>query len=120
MNVPAVCAWCWGDHAAEACPYSAGEAAAIRKARKRRSEAREGRDSRTPPEAPSELRPGAGLPGRFRDGRGRFETARQRARGGRPRNPVRSRSGRFRDRHPEYRQRERARLRRKAGEGGDA
>jgi len=42
MNALTVCPWCWGFHAE--CPYSATEAAAVRKARKARRRARTGRE----------------------------------------------------------------------------
>src|SRR5215471_4828654 len=42
MNALTVCSWCWGAHAE--CPYSATEAAAVRKARKARKAAWAGRE----------------------------------------------------------------------------
>jgi len=115
MSAPAVCPWCWGDHVA--CPYSAVEAAAVRKARKARSSRRTGRDSGSPGPHGVDAQTGADFPHEFRNveheaGPSLAEARRRLSRAGRPPTDAPSRFARFRRRHPDYVERERARLER--------
>ncbi len=119
MSAAASCARCFGGHAVSACPYSAEEARAVRKARRARQAPGPGRDSGTRPEARPELRPGAELPGGMRDGEPALAAA-QRRLGKRGPKASTSRSARYRRRHPEYVERERLRLERLRARRGDA
>ncbi len=111
------CPRCWGDHAE--CPYSVEEARAARMARKARRARRTDRDSGSPQIAGQESRLDAGLAGEMRDGGTAPPLAQaQRRLGKRGPKPSTSRHARYRRQHPEYVERERARLerlRRRAG-----
>src|SRR5215472_11044075 len=109
MNALTVCSWCWGAHAE--CPYSATEAAAVRKARKARKAARTGRDGGTSPLRPVRAQSNAGLQSEMRNAGsavpGLFGTWRRR----RGPKPGQSRQARWRRRHPEEAARHLVRLR---------
>ena len=110
-----VCPFCWGVHAE--CPYSAEEAAAVRKARKaataqeRRSRARTGLPNVSLPGSEPSIQSGAGLRGEMSDAAsvtgGLFATSRRR----RGPKPSQSRQARYRRRHPERAARDLAQLR---------
>jgi len=109
MNAHTVCSWCWGAHAE--CPYSATEAAAVRKARKARKAAWAGRDSGSGVPAILSARSDGGLQSEMRNAGtlapGLFSTSRRR----RGPKPGQSRQALWRRRHPEEAARHLARLR---------
>ena len=111
MSAPAVCPWCWGDHAE--CPYSAEEARAVRIARKARKAARTGRHSGTGAAPVAEARLNAEIAREMRDAENlKPLAAAQRRLGKRGPKPGASRQARYRRRHPEYVDSERSRLER--------